>query len=72
MAPRIVDLITFVVTTINAWNRLAIALRAVPGHYRPASSTAAAASEGTFSADSSSVQHFPNFFGQAQRREGFL
>ena len=44
MAPRIVDLITFVVTTINAWNRLAIALRAVPGHYRPASSTAAAAS----------------------------
>ncbi len=32
---EIVDL-TFVVTTINAWNRLAIALRAVPGHYRPA------------------------------------
>ena len=39
----IVDL-TFVVTTINAWNRLAIALRAVPGHYRPASSTSASAS----------------------------
>jgi AhpD family alkylhydroperoxidase len=32
---EIVDL-TFVVTTINAWNRLAIALRAVPGRYRPA------------------------------------
>jgi AhpD family alkylhydroperoxidase len=40
---QIVDL-TFVVTTINAWNRLAIALRAVPGHYRPAASTATAAS----------------------------
>ncbi len=40
---EIVDL-TLVVTTINAWNRLAIALRAVPGHYRPAASTAAAAS----------------------------
>ena len=38
---EIVDL-TFVVTTINAWNRLAIALRAVPGHYRPAASSAAA------------------------------
>ena len=38
---EIVDL-TLVVTTINAWNRLAIALRAVPGHYRPAASTAAA------------------------------
>jgi AhpD family alkylhydroperoxidase len=38
---EIVDL-TFVVTTINAWNRLAIALRAVPGHYRPAASTNAA------------------------------
>jgi len=34
---EIVDL-TFVVTTINAWNRLAIALRAVPGHYRTATS----------------------------------
>ncbi len=38
---EIVDL-TFVVTTINAWNRLAIALRAVPGHYRRAASTNAA------------------------------
>jgi AhpD family alkylhydroperoxidase len=38
---EIVDL-TFVVTTINAWNRLAIALRAVPGHYRPATLAAAA------------------------------
>ncbi|MFI5095047.1 MAG: carboxymuconolactone decarboxylase family protein [Candidatus Acidiferrum sp.] len=38
---EIVDL-TLVVTTINAWNRLAIALRAVPGHYRPAASSAAA------------------------------
>jgi AhpD family alkylhydroperoxidase len=38
---EIVDL-TLVVTTINAWNRLAIALRAVPGHYPPATSTAAA------------------------------
>lgn len=32
---EIVDL-TYVASTINAWNRLAIALRAVPGHYRPA------------------------------------
>jgi AhpD family alkylhydroperoxidase len=39
---EIVDL-TFAASTINAWNRLAIALRAVPGHYR-ASTTAAAAS----------------------------
>jgi AhpD family alkylhydroperoxidase len=39
---EVVDL-TLVVTTINAWNRLAIALRAVPGHYRPAASTATAA-----------------------------
>jgi len=38
---EIVDL-TLVLTTINAWNRLAVALRAVPGHYRPASSAAAA------------------------------
>lgn len=38
---EIVDL-TLVVTTINAWNRLAIALRAVPGHYRPVPSAAAA------------------------------
>ena len=38
---EIVDL-TYAATTINAWNRLAIALRAVPGHYRPAASTSAA------------------------------
>jgi len=38
---EIVDL-TFVVTTINAWNRLAVALRAVPGRYRPATSAASA------------------------------
>jgi AhpD family alkylhydroperoxidase len=37
---EIVDL-TYVASTINAWNRLAIAVRAVPGHYRPASSAAA-------------------------------
>ena len=35
---EIVDL-TYLTSTINAWNRLAIALRAVPGHYRAASST---------------------------------
>ncbi len=33
---EIVDL-TYLTSTINAWNRLAIALRAVPGHYRAAS-----------------------------------
>ncbi|MGB2645182.1 MAG: carboxymuconolactone decarboxylase family protein [Candidatus Acidiferrum sp.] len=38
---EIVDL-TLVATAINAWNRLAISLRAVPGHYRPASTSAAA------------------------------
>lgn len=38
---EIVDL-TFVVSTINAWNRLAIAMRAVPGHYRPTVSAASA------------------------------
>jgi AhpD family alkylhydroperoxidase len=32
---EIVDL-TYIATTINAWNRLAIALRSVPGRYRPA------------------------------------
>ncbi len=32
---EIVDL-TYLTSTINAWNRLAIALRAVPGHYRAA------------------------------------
>jgi AhpD family alkylhydroperoxidase len=30
---EIVDL-TYLASTINAWNRLAISLRAVPGHYR--------------------------------------
>ena len=38
---EIVDL-TLVLTTINAWNRLAVALRAVPGHYRPAHVAASA------------------------------
>ena len=32
---EVVDL-TFVVGTINLWNRLAISMRAVPGHYKPA------------------------------------
>jgi AhpD family alkylhydroperoxidase len=32
---EIIDL-TVVATTINMWNRLAIATRAVPGHYKPA------------------------------------
>jgi AhpD family alkylhydroperoxidase len=36
---EIVDL-TFVASTINAWNRLAVPLRSVPGRYRPAKSTA--------------------------------
>lgn len=38
---EIVDL-TLVATAINVWNRLAVSLRAVPGHYRPASTSAAA------------------------------
>jgi AhpD family alkylhydroperoxidase len=38
---EIVDL-TVVVSTINLWNRVAISLRAVPGHYRPAKSSVAA------------------------------
>ncbi|MGH9744017.1 MAG: carboxymuconolactone decarboxylase family protein [Candidatus Acidiferrum sp.] len=38
---EIVDL-TVVVTTINAWNRICVALRAVPGHYQPASAAAGA------------------------------
>jgi AhpD family alkylhydroperoxidase len=37
---ELVDL-TYAVITINAWNRIAIALRAVPGHYRSAASKAA-------------------------------
>ena len=36
---EIVDL-TYLASTINAWNRIAISLRAVPGHYRPAAHTA--------------------------------
>lgn len=36
---EIVDL-TYAVAAINSWNRVAIALRAVPGHYRPAASAA--------------------------------
>ena len=35
---EIVDL-TYLATTINAWNRLAVATRAVPGRYRPAKAT---------------------------------
>lgn len=38
---EIVDL-TFAVTTINAWNRLAISMRAVPGRYKPAATAASA------------------------------
>jgi AhpD family alkylhydroperoxidase len=35
---EVIDL-TYVAATINAWNRLAIALRAVPGRYRAATAT---------------------------------
>jgi AhpD family alkylhydroperoxidase len=35
---EIIDL-TWLATTINAWNRLAIATRAVPGRYKPAKDT---------------------------------
>lgn len=38
---EIVDL-TYVVAAINAWNRLAIATRAVPGNYHPVQKSAAA------------------------------
>ena len=38
---EIVDL-TYAIATINAWNRLAIAMRAVPGEYQPAERKAAA------------------------------
>ncbi len=34
--------LTLAVATINAWNRLSIAARLVPGDYRPANSSAAA------------------------------
>ena len=37
---EIVDL-TIVATTINMWNRVAISMRAQPGHYHPAKKTAA-------------------------------
>jgi AhpD family alkylhydroperoxidase len=36
---QIVDL-TFLASTINAWNRLAIATRSVPGRYKPANASA--------------------------------
>ena len=38
---EIVDL-TLVATAINMWNRIAIAMRAVPGHYRHAAKTSSA------------------------------
>ena len=38
---EIVDL-TVVVSTINMWNRIAISMRAVPGHYLPPKTSAAA------------------------------
>ena len=38
---ELVDL-TYAIATINAWNRLAIAMRAVPGEYQPAERKAAA------------------------------
>lgn len=38
---EIVDL-TLALGMINLWNRLAISLRAVPGHYRPAKASSAA------------------------------
>jgi AhpD family alkylhydroperoxidase len=40
---EIVDL-TFAVGAINLWNRLAISMRALPGHYKPAKSASAASS----------------------------
>jgi len=38
---ELVDL-TYAIATINAWNRLAIAMRAVPGQYHPAERKSAA------------------------------
>ena len=38
---EMVDL-TYAIATINAWNRLAISMRAVPGEYKPAERKAAA------------------------------
>jgi AhpD family alkylhydroperoxidase len=37
---EIVDL-TILVSTINMWNRIAISMRAVPGHYHPAKASTA-------------------------------
>jgi AhpD family alkylhydroperoxidase len=41
---EIVDL-TYLASTINGWNRLAISLRAVPGQYQPAKSASSAAAK---------------------------
>lgn len=38
---EIVDL-TYAISAINAWNRIAISMRAVPGHYQPAQKSSAA------------------------------
>ena len=38
---EILDL-TYAISTINSWNRIAISLRAVPGHYQPPQKTSAA------------------------------
>ena len=38
---EIVDL-TLLAVAINSWNRIAISLRAVPGHYKPAQAAAKA------------------------------
>jgi AhpD family alkylhydroperoxidase len=38
---EIVDL-TYAIAAINSWNRIAISLRAVPGHYQPARKSSAA------------------------------
>jgi AhpD family alkylhydroperoxidase len=38
---EIIDL-TYLIATINAWNRIAIATRAVPGRYQPPQKTSAA------------------------------
>jgi AhpD family alkylhydroperoxidase len=38
---EIVDL-TYLISAINAWNRIAIALRAVPGRYQPVQKSSAA------------------------------
>jgi hypothetical protein len=38
---EIIDL-TYAISTINAWNRIAISLRAIPGHYQPPQKSSAA------------------------------